>query len=383
VGPIAAGNKCKKPYVRHAVGQVGWQVYILTIWIDPMPTTTMYTLEASNITISNGVSLSGVNQGNGSQLMGQTITLGSNIWKAVDVFDTDANFEDSDNSQTLDGAQSYNGVAHASGLRVEAEYRLTVQDPDGNSYTLIGFNINEAGGGPSYGTVEGLSFVGPIGGFPPVGVPLTVTGTSDGPSRATTPFGSYATPPCFTPGTLIETARGQVAIEALQIGDLVATFDDGMQAIRWIGTTVISARDLRDQARLRPILISKGALGAGMPVRDMLVSPMHSVLGGGPRAALLFGEGEVLVPAAHLVGQAGISCPAPVGDVRYIHIAFDAHQIVCSDGAWSESFLPGAQTLSGFDAQVQVELSELFVDAAPSSARLSLKRHESAVLLAA
>jgi hypothetical protein len=72
-----------------------------------------------------------------------------------------------------------------------------------------------------------------------------------------------------------------------------------------------------------------------------------------------------------------------VGDVRYIHIAFDAHQIVCSDGAWSESFLPGAQTLSGFDAQVQVELSELFVDAAPSSARLSLKRHESAVLLAA
>jgi hypothetical protein len=350
VGPIAAGNTCKKPYVRHAVGQVGWQVYILTIWIDPMPTTTMYTLEASNITISNGVSLSGVNQGNGSQLMGQTITLGSNIWKAVDVFDTDANFEDSDNSQTLDGAQSYNGVAHASGLRVEAEYRLTVQDPDGNSYTLIGFNINEAG---------------------------------DGPSRATTPFGSYATPPCFTPGTLIETARGQVAIEALQIGDLVATFDDGMQAIRWIGTTVISARDLRDQARLWPILISKGALGDGMPVRDMLVSPMHRVLRGGPRAALLFGEGEVLVPAAHLVGQAGISCPAPVGDVRYIHIAFDAHQIVCSDGAWSESFLPGAQTLSGFDAQVQAELSELFVDAALASARLSLKRHESAVLLAA
>jgi hypothetical protein len=142
-----------------------------------MPSTKMYTLEASNITISNGVSLSGFTQGDGSQLMGQTITLGSNTWKTVDVFDTDANFEDSDNSQTLDGAQTYNGVSHASVLRVEAEYRLTVQDPDGNSYTVIGFNINEAGGGPSYGTVEGLSFIGPIGCFPPHGVPLTVIGT--------------------------------------------------------------------------------------------------------------------------------------------------------------------------------------------------------------
>jgi len=169
----------------------------------------------------------------------------------------------------------------------------------------------------------------------------------------------------------------------LPIGDLVATLDDGMQAIRWIGTTVISARDLRDQARLRPTLISKGALGDGLPERDMLVSPMHRVLREGPQAALLFGEGEVLVPAAHLVGQAGISCPAPVGDVRYIHIAFDTHQIVCSDGAWTESFLPGAQALFGFDAQVQAELSELFADATPASARLSLKRHEIAVLLAA
>ena len=299
------------------------------------------------------------------------------------MFDTDANFEDSDNSQTLDGAQTYNWVSYASGLRVEAEYRLTVQDPDGNSYTVIGFNINEAGGGPSYGTVEGLSFIWPIGGFPPHCVPLTVIGTSEGPSGTTTPFGSYATPSCFTLGTLIETAHGQAAVEALPIGDLVAKLDDGMQAIRWIGTTVISARDLCDQARLRSILISKGALGDGLPERDMLMSPMHRVLREGLRAALLFGEGEVFCAGSASCGAGGdqLSCACGRRALYTYCVRYPSNRV--QRGAWTESFLPGAQALFGFDAQVQAELSELFADATPASARFRLKRHESAVLLAA
>lgn len=348
-----------------------------------MPTTTLYTLEASDITISGGASLSGITQGNGSQLMGQSITLGTNAWKTVDVADTDANFNDSDNSQTLDGAQTYDGVSYANGLRVEAEYTLTVQDPDGNTYTVIGFNINEPGAANSYGTVEGLSFVGPVGGFPPVGVPLTVIGTSEGPGGATTPYADYATPPCFTAGTLIETDRGGIDVADLAIGDLVHTLDDGLQPVAWIAHTVISRRDLVDQARLRPILITQGALGDGLPLRDMRVSPMHRVLQGGVRAELLFGSDEVLVPAAHLVGTAGIVQVLPTGDVCYIHIAFDRHQIVCSDGAWSESFLPGAEAISGLDHAVRAELIAIFGDMPVIAARPCLKRHEAAVLRAA
>lgn len=132
-----------------------------------MPTTTLYTLEASDVTVSNGVSLSGGNQGSGIQLMNQTITLNTDAWVTVDVFDSDTNFNDSDSSQTLDGAQTYGGVAYTGGQRVEAEYTLTVQDSSGNTYTVIGFNINETGAPNSYGTVEGLAFIGPVGGFPP------------------------------------------------------------------------------------------------------------------------------------------------------------------------------------------------------------------------
>ncbi|MFN6977544.1 MAG: Hint domain-containing protein, partial [Gemmobacter sp.] len=41
--------------------------------------------------------------------------------------------------------------------------------------------------------------------------------------------------PCFTPGTLIATPRGERPIEDLKAGDKVITRDNGIQEIRWIG----------------------------------------------------------------------------------------------------------------------------------------------------
>ena len=130
-----------------------------------MPVYTIYTLESSNITVSGGEQLSGITQGDGSHLMGETITLNSNDWIAVDIDDSnDSNFDDSDTSQSLENAISYDGTAYASGLRVESEYEMILQDPDGNTYTVLAFNINEPGV-TSYATVEGLAFVGGVGGF--------------------------------------------------------------------------------------------------------------------------------------------------------------------------------------------------------------------------
>lgn len=348
-----------------------------------MPVTTLFTLEANNITVSGGGSLSGVTQGDGSHLVNRTITLNSTDYVAVDIDDNDANFEDNDGSQRLVGVTEYNGLTLGANTNVEAEYTLTLQDPDGNTYTVIGFNVIEPGGGSPFGSIEGLAFVGPVGGFPPDGVPLTVIGASEGPRGGTTPFDSFATPPCFTPGTMIETARGLVAVEELCVGDLVATLDDGLQPVRWIGQTTIARRDLAQHERLRPVFIGKGALGGGAPVRDMRVSPMHRVLWSGVRAELLFGSDEVLLPAGHLVGQCGITRSLPYGPVTYIHLAFDVHQIILSDGAWTESFLPGHQALSGFDADVRAEIEALFGEFCSQAARPCLKSYEAEVLFSA
>lgn len=325
-----------------------------------MASYTVFTLEASEISISGGASLSGITQGDGSHLMSQTITLNSNDWQSVQVSDDDANFNDSEGGQVLDGAQTYDGVSHASGLRVEAEYTLTVQDPDGNTYTLIGFNINEAGGGASYGTVEGVAFVGGVGGFPPQGVPLVVIATSEGPAGSSTPYSGYATPPCFTPGTLIDTPSGPRLVEELKPGDLVQTVDHGAQPVHWVGRTDLSGQDLWLQPRLRPVHVAANAFAPGMPARDMQVSPQHRILMSCAQTQLYFGAEEALVPAAFLVNGTSIRQQMRSEGVCYLHIAFARHEVVMSDGIATESFLPGAMAVSGLEASVRAELESLF-----------------------
>ena len=194
---------------------------------------------------------------------------------------------------------------------------------------------------------------------------------------------------CFTPGSLIATTKGEVAIEGLAVGDRVITRDHGPQTLRWVGAKVLGPTELAADPSLRPILIRKDALGPGAPARDMMVSRQHRMLVAGPRAALLFGEDEVLVRAAHLLNLPGVSV-ADVDSVTYMHILFDRHEIVMADGAWSESFQPGERTLGGLDDDARGELTKLFPELmhkdAPArfeTARTTLKSHEARVLLAA
>lgn len=319
----------------------------------------IFTLEASNITVSGSGSLSGGTQGNASHLAGKTITLDSNAWVEVFINDDDANFADNDGNQTLDGAQSYNGLPLlAGGTQVEAEY--TVEVTDGiNSYTLIGFNILEPGAANSYGTTEGLAFIGGVNGFPPIGVPLTVVTTGEGPGGSATPASTYATP-CFTPGTLIDTPHGSVAVEALLPGDRVLTRDHGPQRLVWVGAVTLSAQALAARPELAPVRIAKDAFGAGRPVRDLTVSPQHRILLEDARAELLFDAPEVLVPAIALVNDTTIQRAPRTQPVTYIHLLFATHQIVTSDGLPTESFLPGPMTLPGMSGAAQAELYALF-----------------------
>ena len=233
----------------------------------------LFTLEESNIVVSNGGQLDGVTQGDGSHLDGETITLLNNSWITVDITDNDADFEDNDGNQTLTNQTTYDGVTHAAGTRVEAEYTITVEDSEGNQYQLIAFNINEAGQNPRFGTVEGLAFVDNGNGFPPINEPLTVVSTSEGPNNADTPYTEYTTPPCFVAGTLIEGLDGPRPVESLKAGDVVVTRDAGPQPILWIGKSTFDAAALAANPDLLPVRIKAGAISDGAPSRDLLVSP--------------------------------------------------------------------------------------------------------------
>lgn len=69
----------------------------------------------------------------------------------------------------------------------------------------------------------------------------------------------------------------------------------------------------------------------------MLLSPNHRVLVASDKAQLFFEEREVLVAAKHLVGKDGIHQVDAMG-TTYLHFMFDHHEVVLSDGAWTESF---------------------------------------------
>jgi Ca2+-binding RTX toxin-like protein len=197
--------------------------------------------------------------------------------------------------------------------------------------------------------------------------------------------------PCFTPGSLILTDRGERRVEDLSAGDRVLTRDNGYQVIRWIGRRELSAADLALRPEFAPVRIARGALGNQLPERDMMVSPQHRMLICGAAAEMFFGEHEVLVAAKHLVGQAGIGQVTPQDGISYIHMLFDRHEIVRADGAWSESFQPGDMTLNGMDAAQREELFALFPelrdpdlrdkDRLYPAARTTLKAHEARVLL--
>ena len=192
--------------------------------------------------------------------------------------------------------------------------------------------------------------------------------------------------PCFTPGTLIATPKGERKVEDLEIGDRVITRDNGLQEIRWVGRRDLEGQELLQAKHLKPVLIRAGALGRGLPEQDLLVSPNHRVLINNEKSALYFEDREVLVAAKHLTDLEGVDA-VDTDDVTYIHFMFDQHEVVLSNGSWTESFQPGEQTLGDMDDAQREEIYTLFPELrdveginAYQAARRSLKKHEARLL---
>ncbi|WP_347309832.1 Hint domain-containing protein [Defluviimonas sp. SAOS-178_SWC] len=152
-------------------------------------------------------------------------------------------------------------------------------------------------------------------------------------------------------------------IEGLCVGDRVLTRDNGYRPIRWIGARRFDGAMLANYPEFLPVRIAAGALGDGRPARDIVVSPQHRMLLTGAEAMELAGESEILLAAVDLIGL-GVAEPACVDAVVYVHILFDAHEIVSANGCWSESFLPEAAALDGLHPAQRREILTIFPELA-------------------
>jgi hypothetical protein len=165
---------------------------------------------------------------------------------------------------------------------------------------------------------------------------------------------------CFTRGTQIATAREEVAIEDLNVGDMVKTMDNGYRPIRWIGNRKLDQIDLLHQPKLRPVRIRAGALGSNIPEHDLIVSPQHRVLARSLIAQRMFNTMEVLIPSIHLCILDGIDQVEGLTEVEYWHMLFDDHEIIFSNGAATESLLTGPEALKGLSPEARDEIFAIF-----------------------
>jgi hypothetical protein len=140
---------------------------------------------------------------------------------------------------------------------------------------------------------------------------------------------------CFYPGTLISAPDGDIPVETLKRGDLVATSDGRQLPVRWLGRQTVS-RKFADPLRILPIRIKAGALGAGVPSRDLLLSPDHAVL-----------IEHILIQAGALVNGTSIVRETDVPETyTYYHVELDDHSLILAENTAAETFIDNVDRLA-------------------------------------
>ncbi|WP_370401748.1 Hint domain-containing protein [Sulfitobacter sp. JB4-11] len=284
---------------------------------------------------------------------------GPDTWFVVEENDGATNFNGDPTNEQVSAQEQIGGTWEQTvdvlGTAQQIIYDYTFTVTDGTTtwrVSVIDVDLNNDDDLSDAGE-DGYYLIFPDG-MPPADTDLTAGGISDN-SNSFLHADAGGTVVCFAAGTMIETSKGSRAVETLTPGDLVQTRDGGLQPLRWVGQTLVAA-----QGDLAPIVISAGTFGN---TRDLVVSPQHAVLLDDWRAEMFFGQDEVLVRACDLLAHEGVH-RRPGGVVTYCHLLFDAHQLVFSEGTWTESLYPGEMTLQSVNPSARDEIARLFPDLA-------------------
>jgi hypothetical protein len=224
---------------------------------------------------------------------------------------------------------------------------------------VITVSFTDTGGNPQ---VEAFEFFNTGGNWyfiPGPGSSFTI-GAMLGSYQSHTVGWNYASVVCFVRGARIATKTGPVKVERLGPGDDIVTSRGVCKPLRLVVTRKVSSLEQMDNRKLRPVKIEAGALGNGLPERDLWVSRQHRMLVASPITHRMFDEDEVLVAAIKLTGLPGVAVDDSCQAVEYFHLLFDRHEVIYAEGAPSESFFPGPQAIRSLPQAGRQELTALF-----------------------
>ncbi|WP_138465670.1 Hint domain-containing protein [Poseidonocella sp. HB161398] len=152
-------------------------------------------------------------------------------------------------------------------------------------------------------------------------------------------FDAVNTPNCFAAGTMIATPLGERAVETLEIGDEISVAGGGTTKVLWLARQTVHKR-FTPAERFVPVRVKAGALGAGVPHADLVLTADHALILDGlaiNASALVNGTTICYEPMAALAEH-----------VTYFHVETEAHEVILANGAAAESYVDYVRR-QGFD----------------------------------
>jgi len=164
---------------------------------------------------------------------------------------------------------------------------------------------------------------------------------------------------CFAEKTMIATEHGEVAIGDLRPGDKVLTRDNGLQSVRWVGLKPLSGRFLLDHPHLRPVLVACGALGAGLPARDTMMSPNCRIPMATTGGRFLNRTLEERQAIKTMINHRDVQQIDTIG-ITYVHLILGGHEVISANGVWVENFKSSDLSLNPLGNAQRLEIFEVF-----------------------
>ena len=144
----------------------------------------------------------------------------------------------------------------------------------------------------------------------------------------------------FARGTLILTADGEVAVEDLQPGDMIATSTGEAAKLIWIGSSSFVPADAG--RRMPLIRIMPDSFGQSRPSSFLTVGPGARVLHT-PHHLRADADGtQMLTPVREFVDGVNVIEVIPPTPVRLFHLCLTRHATIQAGGMEMETFHPGA-----------------------------------------
>lgn len=137
---------------------------------------------------------------------------------------------------------------------------------------------------------------------------------------------------CFEASMPIDTPEGVKAAGEIRPGDRVLTLDHGAQEVRWRG-----ARTVRGWGRHAPVVFSPGSLGNA---EALVLSQQHRILFDLPESMAGVEGRQVLIPAVSFVDGHHVRVQ-PRGQITYVHLLLEDHDILSCHGIACESLYLG------------------------------------------